>query len=153
MKVFSVFVLLCLCVAVICRDIPYKNCGTSNDHIKISKLNVIPFPPQIGANVTVIVSGTSDETINGGTVLITLSFDGINLVNSTVDLCSILSGVNVKCPIPSGPNAFTIVQLLPSGIPTGDYTAIIQADDLNNQELLCIQINFTLSSKSKMILT
>ena len=140
MNFVTAFTLLCVCGLALSQT-PWKNCGEfiSNleikfpqgqptDHLKITKLTVTPYPPKIGGNLTVLAEGSSDEVISSGSgslfamaliclVLIDLAFDGITLLNSTFDLCSLIHGVDVNCPLAKGPLKFTVVQSLPNGVP------------------------------------
>jgi len=143
----TAFLLLCL-ISVIVAQVPWKNCGTAADHIKIKNLNVKPYPPVGGANVTILADGSTDETIVTGTVNIDLFFEQVNLLNQTFNLCTLVNGLGITCPIPKGPLSFKITQVLPPGLPSGQYAAIVNANDPSNQELFCVSVDFTLTATS-----
>jgi len=107
---------------------------------------VVPYPPVSGQNITILASGSTDETITEGTVNVDLFFEQVNLLNQTFDLCAILNGLGITCPISQGPLSFKIGQNLPSGLPTGQYNAIVNANDAKGQELFCVSVDFTMSS-------
>jgi len=115
MNLIQIIVTCFFFFGIIVAQIPYKNCGNPNDHIKIKSLNVVPNPPLSGQNITILASGSTDETITEETVNIDLFFEQVNLLNQTFDLCVILSGLGVTCPIAEGPLSFKISQNLPSG--------------------------------------
>jgi len=144
----NIFILL-LYLSSLFAQIPWKNCGTSNDHVDINSIVVTPYPPQVGNNITVTAMGTSNEMIVSGSVNVELSFDMVVLLNQSFDLCSLISSFNIKCPIGKGPLAFKVDQNLPSDLPTGDYTAIVTGEDQANQELFCLSLSFTLNSKRR----
>jgi len=149
MKGFLLAVVLLSIYSLALGQYPYKNCGGPSDHFSNIKVSVSPNPPVIGQNLTVVASGNTDEVVNGGTVLIDLTFDGIELLNTTFNLCTLIQTLAVPCPLQKGFHQFTVVQPLPSEVPAGDYIATVNAWDQNGQELMCISATITINSKKR----
>jgi len=124
----------------------WKPCGTSKDHLSIQSVKIIPDPPQIGKNLTIIATGTLDETISSGIVRIELAYDGITLLNNTFDLCTLLKQY-VSCPLKNGPITLTVTQTIPSDVIPGPYTGQVNIYDQNSSEVTCIALTFNLSTK------
>jgi len=122
----------------------WKSCAQGPVHVQIATLDVNPNPPVIGQNVTFTATGTSNEQITGGEILVVLTYSQIALVNQTFPLCSTISDFEIKCPVASGPLKFTVNQQIPSALPSGPYEAIIQPTDQNDQEIFCVDVQFNL---------
>ena len=52
--------------------IPWKNCGSVTDLIKVSKADASVWPPQAGKSITLSIDFTLDENISGGYAFITV---------------------------------------------------------------------------------
>jgi len=122
----------------------WTNCGP-NDHLTVGTVVVTPDPPLIGQNLTIKATGSLDETVTSGTVYIQLAYSSIDLVNNTFNLCTLAPSFGLQCPIPQGPVAFTVSQLIPSQAIPGPYTGVVKVHDQNGSEVACIALSFTLS--------
>jgi len=158
MRVLLAVLLVCL-VAVEAKKrtvftpspVPYTNCGTSGDKATIKSITADPFPPVKGADITVDVSGTLQVTVDRGSHYeIDVSFDGIQLLQKTGDLCD-LSPDKFKCPVAAGPLDISDTLNIPSIAPSGTYDIKVIAKDQAGEELLCVSIELDLSVAEEKI--
>ena len=68
---------------------PFTPCGVG--HVSNISIDVTPDPPVKGANVTISVSGAVDETVNGGTYQIDVTYVGIPIYSKTAQICKVLT--------------------------------------------------------------
>jgi len=141
----TIFVLFALCATFTFADI-WSYCGTSKDHFTIGTVSIVPDPPQIGQNLSVVVSGTLDETVSDGSIFINLDFGPIVLLNNTYDLCKMLGTLGISCPLEQGAVKLGVKELIPKQAPPGAYTGKVILSDQNGQELTCIGLAFSLGS-------
>jgi len=143
MRVLLAVLLVCL-VAVEAKkkalyDIPFDNCGQAGDKATVSKITATPFPPVKGQDITVDVTGTvSEDVTTGSQYVITVTFDGIQLLQKNGDLCTL--SPKVPCPIKAGSLDVSDTLNVPSFAPSGNYGIQVSATDQNNNELLCVSI-------------
>jgi predicted solute-binding protein len=94
-----------------------------------------------GETITATINGVSKVLVTGGTLLSDISLDGVPILETKYDLCS----VGVGCPIKPGPYHVTVTQQVTELAPPGNYQSKNQAFDLQGNRLSCVMINFTVS--------
>eukprot|EP01133_Synstelium_polycarpum_P014230 gene14230-16790_t len=138
-KLFIVAVILCF-TAPIFAEI-WSSCGTASDHFTIGNVVITPDPPQKGQNINVTASGTLNEQVTSGNVALLVKYGFITLINKNLPLCEPANPF--PCPLAAGPYEKSIVQMIPDAAPPGTYTAHVVVTDQNNQEIACINADFT----------
>jgi len=142
---FAIIALLALLPLVLAQvPIPYDNCGAPTDHIKVTSATASQWPPVPGTPVTIDISGSLDETLQGGSYILQVSFDGFPIVNQQGSLKDF---PNVTWPIPEGPVDIHQTITVPSIAPAGS-TVVVNASalDTNGQELICIGLTIVVPS-------
>ncbi|KAJ5071795.1 phosphatidylglycerol/phosphatidylinositol transfer protein [Anaeramoeba ignava] len=139
MKVILFFLLIVAAFADIWTD-----CSKAGDDFKITSVSINPDPPVKGSPVTAAITGNLQKTITGGTAHLTVSLNGIKLLDETKDICTI-DPDEVKCPIPANPN-FTLKDTvtIPSYAPSGTYTGQVVLTDQDGTEIACVKFNLDL---------
>jgi hypothetical protein len=107
--------------------------------VEVKNVTIQPYPAVSGEDVTFIVPAVTNEKINGGTVVITVSFHGVPVHAERNDICS-----RAECPI--APGGFTLenTQPLPRITPPGDYKIKLQFLGEDDDVLACADITFTI---------
>ena len=67
---------------------------------------------------------------------------GIPVINKNIDLCS--ASPKVTCPIPAGQHSLEVSQLIPSSVPSGEYTGKVVATNQDGQQIACVNLKFSL---------
>ncbi|KAJ5071794.1 phosphatidylglycerol/phosphatidylinositol transfer protein [Anaeramoeba ignava] len=135
MKLILLFLLIVAAFANIWSD-----CSKPDDDFKISNVVITPDPPVKGQPVTADIQGNLNKTITGGTAHLTISYNGIKLLDETKNICELTT-----CPIDSNPNAdFKYTATIPSSIPSGNYTGQIVLTDQDSDEIGCVSFALNL---------
>ena len=99
----------------------------------INSLSMLPDPPVIGQNVTMVFDYTNQgAAVAAGTAKYAISYNGIPY-SSTEDLCT-----QVPCPIETGEHVLTTSSLWDGSISGKLVTTITWADE-TGATLLCVQ--------------
>lgn len=122
----------------------FWSCGAASDKLQNVKIEIDPPTPVKGQPVSIGASGIVSEAVTGGTVHYTAALDGIQLISSTKDLCSLLAKTPHPCPVSKGPLSIAINETIPSWAPSGNYSAKATGKDSNGNELTCLQGWFVL---------
>lgn len=123
--------------------VPFKNCGTPQDHVKISSMDATPFPPVPAKPLAFSGSATNDMTIVNGTVEVHVKFYGAELFHDTFVICDMDPAF--KCPIAPGPITITRTESLPSQIPKGPYEMqVVGKEVVSKQPLFCVIVPFVI---------
>lgn len=113
------------------------------------------FPLRIPAVAMVTASGMINEAVTGGNVVLDVLLDGIQLYTNNANTCGnttielplgfgTITIDSLACPAASGSTQnLSISLILPSGIPSGDYTVLFNATDQNSGPLYCLNASFT----------
>jgi len=120
-------------------NIPYNDCNESG-HVKILNVTANNWPPVKGSNLILNVTGNADEKVTSGTYNLQVTYYGITIINQNGDLSTFIQ-------LPAGPGIVNISysEDLPSSAPSGPYVVTISTLDQNSQNLLCLQVQFSLS--------
>lgn len=144
MKVFS-FIALCLLVAAVSADsVPFTSCS-DHAHATIKSIDVTPYPPVPGKDLTIVVHGSSDETIESASFDASVTIMGVPIFSLKGDACKLDESV-FKCPHPAGPIALKKVISLPSIAPAGTYGISLSSKDQNGDDLVCATAQITIGS-------
>lgn len=90
----------------------FKTCLT-NPILTINEINLTPEPAVVGKDVTIVVSGSTSQTLTTMNAVVDVKAYGIHILSTTIDVCS-----QIKCPV-SGSFEFTVIQNVPSSVPAG----------------------------------
>ena len=117
----------------------------------IKQLNLVPDPPEIGSNLTISFSGTSEENVYQGSYLdIEISVLSIKIATHTYNLCNDL---HVKCPIYQGAVyqgnlTYTIPKEVPKDL---TISAKLNVYNSNKTEISCIELKTKLKTQLNSI--
>ena len=123
---------------------PAISCSSSGSIANNVKVTLTPENPTIGSKYELTTSYVLTKDITGGTSIYTVSISGFNVLNKKDDLCKDLSTGNTPCPLKAGKISSTINGVIPTNIPHGKYDSKIVWNDLNGEEILCLDFTFTL---------
>jgi len=136
--------LLLLCVCSVSGQSPWSYCpGTSHGHLTVLSVGMNPDPPVRGTDEIVSLVGTVDETITGGTIVLTITYGGFPVYNHTYNVCDTL-----VCPYtkPDVSSALLIPgTAIPPISPSGTYIGKANLLDQTGASLACIQVSFKLT--------
>jgi len=142
---FALLLFFCLMVLV-AADFTWSSCASPDAKAKVQTVTLNPDPIVRGQDVAVELYGELEEIVTGGTAKISISYMGFEVYSRQENNCDVLD-----CPIHSGPlNASFTVEgsAIPSYAPAGQYTGRSVIQDQNGEELVCLDLSFSLPSKS-----
>jgi len=122
------------CAAV---KVPFKSCGSG--HFTVQTIDARSWPPIIGEDFTLNVTGILDEDVTDGSYKVGVKVDGIPL---PVDIGGSLASVE-PLPWKMGNFAFSFTESIPSAAPPGIYSVQVSAVDQTNSALWCVALSFT----------
>ncbi|CAG8502452.1 9375_t:CDS:2, partial [Cetraspora pellucida] len=117
-----------------------KNCGTTDDILTITRLEITPDPPVKGHELNISAAGYLSETVvQGSYINLTVKFGLIKLLKKTLDLCEQVEKVNKKCPLEKGEQTLEHTVELPKEIPPGKYFVDVQVFTPEHRRIACLQ--------------
>ncbi|KAH6635565.1 ML domain-containing protein [Chaetomium sp. MPI-SDFR-AT-0129] len=131
-------------------DNPLSFCDADreDDFIVIEEVNLSPNPPEAGATLDIIATGTVNERIlEGAYVLIEVKYGYIRLVSTKADLCKEIKNVDLECPIEKGKLSITKSVDLPSQIPPGKYTVRADVYSADDDHITCLTASVVFGGK------
>jgi len=88
-------------------------------------------------------NGSLDEVVSGGSIHSVTYWNGIKVLDTTLDLCSTMKDQD-PCPWQVGSFLFKQTQTMPAGAPSGKYKEVVTVTDQSQQQVMCIQGEFPL---------
>eukprot|EP00475_Leptophrys_vorax_P020352 TRINITY_DN2782_c0_g1_i3.p1 TRINITY_DN2782_c0_g1~~TRINITY_DN2782_c0_g1_i3.p1 ORF type:complete len:591 (-),score=162.89 TRINITY_DN2782_c0_g1_i3:2053-3825(-) len=122
--------------------VPFTTCSTGD--ITPSSLDVTPFPPVAGKDVTITAQGQLSKDLTEGSFELDVALDGITLVKKTGDVCTF--SPSFKCPQKAGAVKIDYTVNVPSIAPAGHYTATLKANHADSTPIICVSVNFDLTT-------
>ncbi|RYP32578.1 hypothetical protein DL766_003903 [Monosporascus sp. MC13-8B] len=123
-------------------DSPLEFCDSdhSKDIVHIEKVDLLPNPPEAGAELVIRATGTVLETIEDGAyVNLVVKYGLIRLVNTRADLCEQVSNVDLECPIEKGVLSITKAVEIPKEVPPGTYNVHAEVVTKDDKPITCLQ--------------
>ncbi|KAI2624271.1 ML domain-containing protein [Hypoxylon sp. NC1633] len=123
-------------------DSPLEFCDSdhSSDIVKIESVDLLPNPPESGADLVIRATGTVFETITeGATVHLIVKYGLIRLINTTADLCEQIKNVDLECPIEKGILSITKSVEIPKEVPPGTYNVYAEVINTDGKPITCLQ--------------
>jgi hypothetical protein len=120
-----------------------QSCSSTNSIASNIKLTMTPENPTIGSKYELDTSYDLSETITSGYANYIVKLSGFPVVNKKEDLCSDLKSGPTPCPLEKGHINSKISGVIPDNMPHGDYLTVIKWNTLDNNEILCLQLEFT----------
>ncbi|KAI0840895.1 phosphatidylglycerol/phosphatidylinositol transfer protein [Hypoxylon sp. FL0890] len=121
---------------------PLEFCDTdhSNDIVKIESVDLLPNPPETGAELVIRATGTVFETIeNGAYVNLVVKYGLIRLISTKADLCEQIKNVDLECPIEKGVLSLTKSVEIPKEVPPGTYNVYAEVVNHDEKPITCLQ--------------
>ncbi|MCD7465393.1 hypothetical protein HAX54_001213 [Datura stramonium] len=119
-------------------DFSYCN-KKANYAVKVSGVDITPYPVKGGKETTFSIAATTDENISGGKLVIDVKYLFLHVHQESHDICE-----ETSCPV-SGDFVISHSQALPGITPPGSYTLTMRMVDGSNHELSCITFGFSIS--------
>lgn len=140
MRVLLLSLLALLPLVSAWADIPYHNCGSPADHVKIASARATEWPPRANADTTLQLLGVLNEDLNGGTYNVKVSFFGFPIVDERGDMRDL---PDVQWPVKAGEWNITSTFTLPAIIAAGTQVTLkLSAEDERGEGLTCIETEF-----------
>ncbi|XP_062172235.1 uncharacterized protein LOC133877826 [Alnus glutinosa] len=136
---FFVAVCLVLVPSTHARDVKYCD-KKGNYAVKVRDVEISPYPVVSGKAATFNISASTDQAIDGGKVVIEVSYFGLHVHTEKIELSD-----ETSCPIAAGNFVLSHTQTLPGYTPPGSYTLKMTMENDNNQVLACISFSFKIS--------
>jgi len=137
----TLLIVLSLAISVSSVLVPFTSCAKQGAHISVSNITANYWPPVKGDALSISINGYSDENITAGTFEIDVLYEGVKIDEIDGSVCTLDA-----CPISVGAAAVVYNVTIPSIALPGSYEIDISAVDQSKQQLLCVKINFKLSS-------
>ena len=132
--------LLSLCLLwPLTQAIDIRYCNKKAYAVKVSGVDISPYPVSRGVSTTFAISASSGDAITGGKMTIDVSYFGFHIHSESQDLCE-----KTSCPIPAGDFVLSHEQVLPGFTPPGTYTLTMKMVDGDNHQLTCITFDFSI---------
>ncbi|KAE8661230.1 putative Glutaredoxin family protein [Hibiscus syriacus] len=137
----SLILVLPLAVA---KDVKY--CDTQAEYdVQVQGVEISPNPIARGKAATFSIAATTGAAINGGKLVIEVSYFGWHIHSETHDLCD-----ETSCPVSTGDFVVSHSQVLPGYTPPGSYSLKMKMLDANKHELTCIGFDFNIGFASSV---
>ncbi|KAI1132498.1 phosphatidylinositol transfer protein [Nemania abortiva] len=133
-------------------DSPLQFCDSdhSKDIMEIQNVDLLPNPPQSGAELVIHATGTVYEPIEeGATVQLVVKYGLIRLVNQQVSLCEQIENVDLKCPVEKGVLSITKTVEIPKEVPPGTYNVFADVYNADGKPITCLQATVTFGMGKK----
>ncbi|KAI6091315.1 phosphatidylinositol/phosphatidylglycerol transfer protein [Hypoxylon rubiginosum] len=121
---------------------PLEFCDSdhSNDIVKIESVDLLPNPPESGAELVIRATGTVFEPITDGAyVNLVVKYGLIRLISTQADLCEQIGNVDLECPIEKGVLSITKSVEIPKEVPPGTYNVFAEVINADNKPITCLQ--------------
>ncbi|KAG8376851.1 hypothetical protein BUALT_Bualt09G0106800 [Buddleja alternifolia] len=131
---------LCLLVPLTsAKSTDVRYCSKKAYAVKVSGIEINPFPISRGKNTTFEIAATTSEPISGGKLIIDVSYWIFHVHTEEHQLCK-----ETSCPVSAGDFVVAHSQELPGITPPGSYTLQMKMVDENKKELTCITFDFSI---------
>ncbi|KAI1083536.1 phosphatidylglycerol/phosphatidylinositol transfer protein [Whalleya microplaca] len=123
-------------------DSPLEFCDTdhSNDIVKIESVDLLPNPPESGAELVIRATGTVFEPIKKDAyVNLVVKYGLIRLISTKADLCEQIENVDLECPIEKGVLSITKSVEIPKEVPPGTYNVYAEVINHDEKPITCLQ--------------
>ncbi|KAF4369081.1 hypothetical protein CsatB_019448 [Cannabis sativa] len=145
MAEMKLFLLLLVLIAPLAQATDINYCTKKLYEVKVSKVDINPYPIVRGEPATFAIAATTDTPISGGKIEIDVSVFGIQIHREFLDLCT-----ETSCPVSSGDFVVSHSQALPAFTPPGTYTLRMRMHDESGHELTCISFKFSIGLGSSV---
>ncbi|KAI1768801.1 phosphatidylinositol/phosphatidylglycerol transfer protein [Hypoxylon sp. FL1150] len=133
-------------------DSPLEFCDSdhSNDIVKIESVDLLPNPPESGAELVIRATGTVFEPITDGAyVNLVVKYGLIRLISTQADLCEQIGNVDLECPIEKGVLSITKAVEIPKEVPPGTYNVFAEVINADNKPITCLQATVKFGGKKQ----
>lgn len=111
------------------------NAWLTNLQYTISPNNIVP-----GVTLNVSVSGTLTQTVTKAMLQLSVTFDGIPIVNKKENVCTDTKNP-FPCPIAAGPMHYDIVKAIPNLPLSGPLTAKAVLTSQTGAQIVCLKVD------------
>ncbi|KAI4870008.1 phosphatidylinositol/phosphatidylglycerol transfer protein [Hypoxylon rubiginosum] len=133
-------------------DSPLEFCDSdhSNDIVKIESVDLLPNPPESGAELVIRATGTVFETITTGAIVnLVVKYGLIRLISTQADLCEQIGNVDLECPIEKGVLSITKAVEIPKEVPPGTYNVYAEVINADKKPITCLQATVKFGGKKE----
>ncbi|KAI8951119.1 phosphatidylinositol transfer protein [Xylaria longipes] len=131
-------------------DSPLQFCDKDHDKdiMHIEQVDLLPNPPESGAELVIRATGTVFEPIEQDAyVQLVVKYGLIRLVNMKANLCDQVENVDLKCPIEKGVLSITKAVDIPKEVPPGTYNVFADVYNADDTPITCLQATVTFGMK------
>ncbi|KAI0429377.1 phosphatidylinositol transfer protein [Xylaria sp. FL1042] len=132
-------------------DSPLQFCESdhSQDIMHIENVDLLPNPPESGAELVIRATGTVYEPIEDGAyVKLVVKYGLIRLISTKASLCEQVENVDLKCPIEKGVLSITKSVEIPKEVPPGTYNVFADVYSVDDKPITCLQATVTFGMKN-----
>jgi hypothetical protein len=125
-------------------------CGSRQEAVVLSDINVKPDPPVAGQNLTVYAKGTLNADLDEGSyadVVVKLGF--IRLLSRRFDICELAreNDAELQCPLKPGQYEITHTVELPREIPPARFNVHVSGKTQADVDLMCMDLSIDFSHR------
>ncbi|GMM57275.1 sterol transporter [Maudiozyma humilis] len=122
---------------------PLQQCDLEEAQLlDVRTIELLPNPPQRGANLTIRASGKVLTTVEQGAYVdVEVRLGYIKLITQRFDLCEVLSENDIEgleCPVQPGEYDLAKIVQIPAEVPPGRYNVLGRAYTAKDELLTCI---------------
>jgi hypothetical protein len=138
------------------KDFTYKRCDAnqteSETRLVLKSVHVNPWPPKIGGSLHVeVVLDFIKKLDVGTTAQILVTYEGIQLLQESVDACRTLE--NINCP--RGPNEKNATVAYDGTLPDipfdGKFNVHVHGVNQDHDEIICIDFDVVLKAPQSLL--
>jgi len=118
-------------------SVPFTDCSTSSNLVKITSLSANEWPPVQGSDLTLFINADVKETITSGKYDAKVKFDGLQIEDQSGDL----SSLNLHYPINPGSIVAQKTFKIPSVGIHGSVNIVATATDSSSAQLFCFSVD------------
>ena len=115
-------------------------CGGKSDHLNVTLVTANMWPPAIGQDLSLNITGVLDKTETDGQWTVSAKVDGIPVPSVGGDISTFQS-----TPWNKGAFSLSYSVTIPSILPSGDYSARVVASDQDKEEIFCATLSFSMA--------
>eukprot|EP01120_Amphizonella_sp_Union-15-10_P014690 TRINITY_DN721_c0_g2_i1.p1 TRINITY_DN721_c0_g2~~TRINITY_DN721_c0_g2_i1.p1 ORF type:complete len:145 (-),score=17.93 TRINITY_DN721_c0_g2_i1:39-473(-) len=139
----AVLILLAIISVTFAAPFQWQLCPGSN-HFQPSDVTLVPYPALPGRYATLHITGTLDDSVDGGAWTNTLYQNDVAIQTTNGNTCSLIA--NCPCSCPAGHRTIEKSFIIPSTLPAGTLTGRLEASFDNRRisggRLICITYTF-----------
>ncbi|KAI3870302.1 hypothetical protein MKX03_029691 [Papaver bracteatum] len=143
--ILPIFLVAAFLISPSIQAIPVKYCDKTGNHypVKVTGVDISPETVVSGKPATFKISASTEQELQGATLVLEVKYFGFHVHSETPDLCD-----KTECPVKTGDFVISHSQVLPGFTPPGSYSLQMKMNSKDGHLLTCISFNFKIELPS-----